>query len=185
MLDDEETVKWLIILGIAAAVLLYRVAGKRSDRRRREWFESVAAAFGARAEHPSEFLSRFEAEVDQRRCEVAYRYRGRIGWRLIASIPLRGVSDIYNFVLQPSGDPGRNSLHVRNSGFSPREGWLNADVRAAVSHLYDLAPRKGSLDVEAGTLMWQTADRLEGTIVRARISRLVPVASALERALIR
>lgn len=183
MLDDEQTVKWLIILGIAAAVLLYRVAGKRSDRRRCEWFESVATAFGARAEHASEFLSRFEAEVDQRRCEVAYGYRRRIGWRLVVSIPLRGVSDIYNFVLQPSDDPGENSVHVRNSGFRPREGWLNAEVRAAVSHFYELAPHRAALEVEAASLRCYAGDRLEGAVVRARTSRLVPVARALERTL--
>ena len=189
MLDDEQTVKWLIVVAIIATVVLYRYAGKRSDRKRREWFESVAAALGARAEHESEFLSRFAVEVDQRRCEVTYRYgsgglAGRgIGWSLIAGIPLEGVSDIYSLVLQPSDDPGDNGVRVRNSGFKPREGWLNADVRAALSHFYELAPRHAALDVAAGSLMCRDADRVEGPVFRARIARLVPVAKALERTL--
>lgn len=183
MLDDEQTVKWLILLGIAATVLLYRAAGKRSDRKRHEWFESVATAFAVPAEHASEFLSRFQAVVDERRVEVEYRYRGRIGWRLVMSVPLHGVSDIYNFALQPSDDPGENSLQVRNSGFSPREGWLNAELRAAVAHFAELPPRNSALEVEGATLLCQTTDRLEGTAVRARIARLIPVARALERAL--
>ena len=183
MLEDEQTVKWLVPLGIAATVLLHRVARRYGDRRRREWFASVAVACGARAEHSSEFLSRFEAEVDERRCEVAYRYSGRIGWRLLVSIPLRGVSDIYNFVFDPTDDPGQTPVSVRNSGFRPREGWLNAELRDAVSHFYELAPRRTRLSVEAATLVCDTSDRLAGAVVRDRISRLVPVASALERTL--
>ena len=183
MLDHEQAVKWLVILGIAAAVVLYRVARRRSDRKRCEWFDSVAKVFGARADHASEFLSRFEAEVDGRRCEVAYRYRGRIGWRLVVGVPLSGVTDIYNFVLHATGDPGGDGLRVRNSGFTPREGWLNAEVRSAIAYFYELAPRNVALDVEAGTLNCQTTDRLEGSVVRARALRLVPVARALEQAL--
>jgi hypothetical protein len=183
LLDDEQTVKWLILLGVAAAVVLYVAAGKRGDRKRREWFDSVAAAFGARAEHESEFLSRFGAEVDGRRCEVVYRYRTRIGWRLVASIPLTGVSAIYSFSMQPSDDPADSGVRVRNHGFSPREGWLNDEVRPALSHFYELTPHKEALEVEASALTCQTYDRLEGAALRARVSRLVPVATALERTL--
>jgi hypothetical protein len=182
MLDQEQLVRWLVVPAIAATVVLYRAAGKRNERRRREWFESVATAFGTRAEHASDLLSTFAAEVDGRRCEVAHRY-GKRGWRLVVTIPLSGVSDIYSLVLQPSNDAGEDGLRVRSSGFNPRSGWLNADVRAAVSDFYELAPGKTTLDVEAGTLMCHTADRVEGALFHARVSRLVPVARALERAL--
>ncbi|HXI12350.1 MAG TPA: hypothetical protein VNM92_06860 [Thermoanaerobaculia bacterium] len=98
-------------------------------------------------------------------------------------VPLRGVSDTYNFILQPSDDNDEPGLRVRSSGFNPREGWLNAEIRAAVSNFYEVSPRNVALNVEAATLMCHTVDRLEGAVVRARISRLIPVAGALERTL--
>lgn len=183
MLDNEQTVKWLIVLGIAATLVLYRVAGKRSDRKRREWFESVATAFGARAEHVSEFASTFRAEVDQRSCAVSYRHSSHVGWRLAGSIPLHGVSDIFNFVLRSSDAAGDDGVRVRNFGCSPRDGWLNAEVRDAVLSFLEHAPRRAELHVEGGNLTWHTADRLEGTALRTRVGKLVPVAEALERTL--
>jgi hypothetical protein len=182
MPDNEQAVKWLVMVGIVATIVLYRVLGKRSERKRREWFDSVAASFGAKAEHVSEFHSRFAAEVDERRCEVAHRY-GKVGWRLIVTIPLNGVSDIYSLVLQPSNDPDDRGVRVRSSGYEPREGWLNEDVRAAVSHFYEVAPRNRPLDIAAGNLLHISADRVEGATLRDRVARLLPVARALERAL--
>jgi hypothetical protein len=190
MPDNEQIVKWLVVAGIIATIVLYRVLGKRSEAKRRAWFDSIASAFGVQAEHVSEFHSRFATEVDGRRCEVAHRYGSRglgessnVGWRLIVTIPLNGVSDIYSLVLQPSSDPDDRGVRVRNSGFNPREGWLNDDVRAAIGHFYEVAPRREPLDVAAGNLTYSSAERVDGASLRARVDRLVPVATALERAL--
>ncbi|HEX7833745.1 MAG TPA: hypothetical protein VF787_29090 [Thermoanaerobaculia bacterium] len=188
---DETTWKWLTIGTIAVAVVLYLTVSRLIERRRRALVDGLAQAFGATATHGSDATSRFYANVIDRRCEIAHGYHCRTadgryarGYRLIVVVPLHGVSDIYNLSLKRvDGQRSAESLSVTISGYQPRDGWLTVALREAIFDFYDVAVDRGTLNLEAGALMFATNRRVDGPTLLDLVRRQLSVAANIERTL--
>lgn len=161
-------------------MILIRLALKHGERSRRAWFDGLAAAFSATAAHESEFYSRFAATGNGRQFEIAHEYRGKVGWSVVATIPLAGIPDIYSLRLRRKRN---GEIDVLDSGYHPREGWLNTDLRKALLDFFAVAPRFGTLDIERGQLVYRSSGRLAPEKLRTLVPLLVDVAARLERAL--
>ena len=179
--------RWLIFGAIALAIALIWWMLRARSRRRQKWFDSLASAYGVKAGHPSDTDSAFAIDDDGRRTEVAYRYlsasfgaSASVGWRLIVTVPLRNVSDLYS--LQLSCD-GKADVTVRDSGYKPREGWLDDPVRDAVTSFFEASPGTEPLDIGAARLVSRTPGRIDAARLREIVARQQAVAAALERVL--
>jgi hypothetical protein len=184
---NEASHRWLIVAAIVVAVILVRLAWRHGERRRRAWVDSLAAAFSTTAVHESEFHSRFPVTVKGRAFEIAHRHRGggigdqtTGGWSLTSAIPLAGVADIYSLRLRRKRN---GEIDVQDSGYHPREGWLNAALRKALLDFFAVAPRLGTLDVERGQLIYRSYGRMQPGKLRALVPLLTDIAALLERAL--
>lgn len=182
---------WLVAGAIVVVFLAYRTISRRLERRRREWVDSLAMAFGSQAAHGSDATSHFAADVSGRRCEIAHGYRSRTmdgrylrGTRLIVTVPLRHVSDIYNLSFQlRNGERAAESLSLRNSGYSPREGWIAEPLREAIFDFYAVAGGREPLNLEGSTLMYATSRRISAKALRELVERQLAVAGEIEIAL--
>lgn len=188
---DEAAWKWLVAGGIVLLFLVHRGISGLHERRRREWVDSLAVAFGSKAAHGPDATSRFAADVRGRRCEIAHGYRSRTmdgrylrGTRLIVTVPLRRVSDIYNlsFLLR-NDERATESLSVSSSGYSPREGWIAEPLREAIFDFYDAAGGRGPLNLEGSMLTYAISRRISGPALREVVERQLAVAGAIETAL--
>lgn len=183
--------KWLIAGAIVVVFLAHRTISRHFEQRRREWVDSLAVTFGSRATHGSDATSLFAADVGGRRCEIAQGYRSRTmdgrylrGVRLIVTVPLRNVSEIYNLSFQRrNGERAAESLAVRSSGYAPREGWIGEPLREAIFDFYDVAGDREPLNLEGGALMYATSRRISGKALRDLVERQLAVAEEIETAL--
>lgn len=188
---NEGMWKWVVAGAIVVVFLAHRRISKLLERRRREWVDSLAVAFGSKAAHGSDATSHFAADVGGRRCEIAQGYRSRTmdgryirGGRLIVTVPLRHVSDIYNLSFQRcNSERAAESLSFRSSGYSPREGWIAEPLREAIFDFYDAAGGREPLDLEGGTLRYATSRRISGNALREVVERQLAVAGEIEIAL--
>lgn len=106
------------------------------------------------------------------------------GVRLIVTVPLRNVSDIYNLSFQRRDEErAPESLSFRNSGYSPREGWIAEPLREAIFDFYDAAGGREPLNLEGGALMYATSRRISGKALRDMVERQLAVAGEIEIAL--
>lgn len=191
MEPSETHWNWLVAGAIVAVFLALRGIAKLLERQRRAWVDSLATAFASRATHGSDATSHFAANVNGRRCEIAHGYRSRTmdgrylrGGRLIVTVPLRHVSDIYNLSFRlRDAKRAEESLALRNSGYSPREGWIAEPLRRAIFDFYDVAGGREPLNVEGGTLMYATSRRISGNALRELVERQLAVAAEIEIAL--
>lgn len=106
------------------------------------------------------------------------------GVRLIVTVPLRHVSDIYNLSFQRRDEErAPESLSFRNSGYAPREGWIGEPLREAIFDFYDVAGDREPLNLEGGALMYTTSRRTNGKALREVVERQLAVAGEIETAL--
>jgi hypothetical protein len=106
------------------------------------------------------------------------------GDRLIVTVPLRRVSDIYNLSFRlRNGERVAESLSMRSSGYSPREGWIAEPLREAIFDFYEVAGGREPLDLEGGKLTYATRRRISGTALREVLERQLAVAGEIETAL--
>jgi hypothetical protein len=188
---NEITWKWLVTGAIAVIFVSYWMISRVVERRRRAWADSLATTFGTTAEHGSDATSRFDVHVDGRRCEVAQGYRLRTmdgryirGYRLIVTVPLRHVSDIYNLSFKRrDGKRTAESLFLRDGGYHPHEGWLTQGLRGAIFDFYDVAEGREPLDLEGGALTYGTSRRISGKTLQVMVDRQLAVAAKIETTL--
>ena len=188
---NEGMWRWLVAGAIVVVFLAHRWISRHFERRRREWVDSLAMEFGSQAAHGSDATSLFASDVSGRRCEIAQGYRSRTmdgrylrGDRLIVTVPLRHVSDIYNLSFQRrNGERAAESLSFRSSGYSPREGWMAEPLREAIFDFYDVAGGREALNLEGGALTYATSRRISGKALREVVERQLAVAGQIEIAL--
>lgn len=175
-----------MVAAIVAAIASSRCLRARADRRRRVWFDGLAHAMSAQPEHRADRGSRFEATVTGRIVDVVYRYFGAsmgnergVGWTLVCSTALRGVSDIYNVRFERK----RGGIHAKNFGFEPRQGWITPALRAELETLLAPALHAASVDVEGGRLTFRSYRRLDAESVRAVVTSQAAAADQVESAL--
>lgn len=188
---NENTWEWIVAGAIAVIFVLYWTISRVLERRRRAWVDGLSTTFGATAAHGAYATSRFDVLVNGRRCEVAQGYRSRTmdgryihGSRLIVTVPLRHVSDIYNLSFRRrDGARTPESLSLRDSGYHPHEGWLTEGLRGAIFDFYDVAGDRQPLDIEGGALTYGTSRRISGKTLQVMVDRQLAVAAEIETAL--
>jgi hypothetical protein len=179
--------RWVIPAAIVAVFLIAHAWSVRSERRRRAWFDAVAAALKAKAEHGPEDCSQCIVTIGGRSMAIAHGYVGRQmgmslrpGRTLRCAIPLKGVPDIYNFRFRTTGGGAvESTVH----GYAPHENWQTPALRQALTALFENASRFDTLDAEGGALVFRSFNRYDGPALRAILSRQIAVADALERTL--
>jgi hypothetical protein len=174
MTMTEAMMKWMTLGGLVAAIATWTLLGRFSDGRRRDWFASIAEAFGGKVVREGEFWWWFSTEIDGHPVKVTHRHRKRLGWHTELAIPLSGISEIYNVRIQRKGE----TFNALNLGFKPHDGWFEP----VVPSLHRFAQR-APLDVEGGHLIDRGSDQLDASALRDRATRLLDVARAIEQSL--
>lgn len=183
----ETEWKWLVVGAIIGVVIAYRMLTARAERRRRVWFDEVASALKATAEHTPDRRSRCGMTHQGRAFEVTHGYVSaqagadyRPGWTFRTETKLRGVSDIYNISFRRKRN---GELESRRFGFEPRAGWETPALRRALTKLFEAASALDAVDVEGGSLRFRSYGRPDAEAVRTIIAAQAVAAEELERAL--
>ncbi len=199
-----------VFLGLfALAFVVMAVGPSREYRRYRALLEGLATDLGATAARGRDkWPVSFATAVDGRAFTVSYDYRrsGRGGsYRrpgghlLITSTPLAGNRWALHQVdiIQVSANRLLRALEAKmgagssderfrvvNDGVPVREGWFDADTRAAVNAFYDTTVARGPLGVKEQRLLHIVSapwGGIDGPALRMLLQRQAAVATAFER----
>ena len=199
-----------LFLGLFAfAVLVMALGPGREYRRYRATLEGLATDLGATAARGRDkWPVSFSTSVDGRAFTVSYdyrtggrggSYRGPGGHLLISSTPLSGSRWALHQVdiipmsenrllraLEATIGAGSSDdrFRVVNDGVPVREGWFDADTRAAVTAFYDTTVARGPLWVKEQQLLHIVSapwDGIDGPALRALLQQQAVVATAFER----
>ena len=194
---DELTQTRLIVAAVVGAIVGAWMLSRHFDKRREQRFVALAQSLGTQIERESEFLSRFHIEVEGRAFEVCQRHiggagaSGLVGWYLVTSTKLKGVSDLHATTIRPRSKL-KGSAHsaddflVRDQGYPLKQGWLTAAVAQSLAQLYTAEISPESIDLEEGKLI-QRSRTLPGANDGPRLLGLLKrqgvLAAQLERSL--
>ena len=199
-----------LFLGLFAfAVLVMALGPGREYRRYRATLEGLATDLGATAARGRDkWPVSFSTSVDGRAFTVSYdyrtggrggSYRGPGGHLLISSTPLSGSRWALHQVdiipmsenrllraLEATIGAGSSDdrFRVVNDGVPVREGWFDADTRAAVTAFFDTSVARGPLWAKEQQLLHIVSapwDGIDGPALRALLQQQAVVATAFER----
>lgn len=200
---DAITEARLIVLGLVLAIAVYWAWGRAMDKRRQARFAALAQSFDRRPVPEGDSLWRFLVAINGRTFEVRHQYISgatgagwAAGWYLVTQTDLQGVSDLHSFeirartrrgqVIDPYDPEFEKRFTVRDSGYPPREGWLNQRVRAAIAEFYALDLPLNPLSVEEGRLVHRShlsVKRFSDDVLRELLVQQGAVAAVLEQVL--
>ncbi|HVE69981.1 MAG TPA: hypothetical protein VNI54_01335 [Thermoanaerobaculia bacterium] len=189
---DELTQSRLIVLAVVGAIAAAWVIANRSAKRHEKRFAELGQSLGVRVDRESEFLSRFLVDVNGRVFEVTRQHIGRIGWLLVTTTELSGVSALHSADVRPRASRKKASpasaddFVVRDQGYPLRKGWLTAATAHSLRMFYDTELPLGPLYVEEGKLIHRSPSSfglLDGPSLQDLLSRQGALASQLERSL--
>jgi hypothetical protein len=187
---DELTQIRLTVFAVVGAIAAAWVIANRSAARLEKRFAELGQSLGVRVDRENEFLSRFLIDVNGRAFEVKRQHIGRIGWLLVTTTELSGVSALHSADVRPRSNRKKASLAsaddfvVRDLGYPLREGWLTAATVQSLRTFYDTELPLEPLHVEEGKLIHRSPSllgRLDGPRLHDFLSRLGTLASQLER----
>jgi hypothetical protein len=190
-MEREQLEVVAIVTGFILLVATFLILKSRGERKRREWFAALAANFQQSVESISEFHARFPIDLAGRTVDVADRHvrSGESGgsMKLVVSVPLRGVGDIFSLQFRPRRVPmlsgSDDELRTLVTGYQPREGWVDEEVRRSLVAFYALDHPRAYLDVDGGKLVYRCPKQLDAGELRELVQRQVRVAAELERVL--
>ena len=189
---DELTQARLIIFAVVGAIVAAWVIANRSATRAEKRFAELGQSLGAKVERESEFLSRFLLDVNGRAFEVKRQHIGRIGWHLVTTTQLSGVSALHSADVRPRSNRGKTSpasaddFLIRDLGYPLKAGWLTAATAQSLATFYDTELPLERLYLEEGNLIHRSSSllsKLDGPRLQDLLSRQSALASQLERAL--
>ena len=199
-----------VFLGLfALAFVVMSVGPGREYRRYRALLEGLATDLGATAARGRDkWPVSFSTSVDGRAFTVSYdyrtggrggSYRGPGGHLLISSTPLSGSRwALHQVDIIPMSEnrllraleakigagSSDDRFRVVNGGVPVREGWFDADTRAAVTAFYDTTVARGPLWVKEQQVLHIVSapwDGIDGLALRALLQQQAVVATAFER----
>ena len=199
-----------VFLGLfALAFVVMAVGPGREYRRYRALLEGLATDLGATAARGRDkWPVSFATAVDGRAFTVSYdyrsssrggSYRGPGGDLLITSTPLSGSRwALHQVDIIPMSEnrllralearmgagSSDDRFRVVNDGVPVREGWFDADTRAAVTAFYDTTVARGPLWVKEQQVLHIVSapwDGIDGLALRALLQQQAAVATAFAR----
>ena len=189
---DELTQSRLIVFAIVGAIAAAWVIANRSGTRREKRFAELGQSLGVRVHRESEFLSLFLIDVNGRAFEVKRQHIGRIGWHLVTTTELSGVSALHSADVRPRSRRKKPSpasaddFLIRDQGYPLKKGWLTAATAQSLATFYDTELPLEPLFLEGGSLIHRSMsllDQLDGPRLHDLLSRQGALASQLERSL--
>jgi hypothetical protein len=189
---DELTQIRLIVVAVVGAIAAAWVISRRSASRREKRFAELGRSLGVAVDRESEFLSRFLIEVNGRAFEVKRQHLRRIGWHLVTTTELSGVSALHSADVRPRSGRRKPSpasaddFIVREQGYPLRPGWLTPATAEHLKSFYDTELPLEPLYLEEGKLIHRSPsllERVDGRSLYDLLHRQGALASQLERSL--